>query len=65
VAATGLPAKPYLRVDEVADHLRVSRRTVYLWVQIGKLPGVRVVGTVRIPSSALQVLIAQDPDATP
>lgn len=60
MAATGLPAKPYLRVDEVADHLRVSRRTVYLWVQIGKLPGVRVVGTVRIPSSALQALIARE-----
>ena len=60
MAATGLPAKPYLRVDEVADHLRVSRRTVYLWVQIGKLPGVRVGGTVRIPSSALQVLIARE-----
>lgn len=60
MTATGLPAKPYLRVDEVADHLRVSRRTVYFWVQTGKLPGVRVVGVVRIPSSALQVLIERE-----
>ena len=32
-----LPAKPLLRVSEVADYFDVTERTVYLWIQNGHL----------------------------
>ena len=31
----------YLTPEEVADQLRVSRRTVYGWLKLGKLRGLR------------------------
>lgn len=44
-----LPNKSLLRPDEVAEFFSVSRRTVYLWVEMGKLEGVKPVsGILRI-----------------
>lgn len=52
---TNLPAKPLLRVDEVAIFWNVSERSVRSWVQTGKLDAVRIGGPdgpIRIPRAA-------------
>jgi len=43
----------FLTVNEVADLLRVSRRTAYVLVQTGQVPSVRVGGVIRIPRGPL------------
>jgi excisionase family DNA binding protein len=40
-------------VNELADLLRVSRRTAYVLVQTGQVPSVRFGGSIRIPRAAL------------
>ena len=46
-----------LLVDEVAGFLRVSRPRLYRWLRMGKLPGIKIAGTWRIPESALTALL--------
>ena len=46
-----------LLVDEVAGFLRVSRPRLYRWLRMGKLPGIKIAGTWRIPESALAALL--------
>jgi len=45
---THLPNKELLRVDEVAAFWRVSKKTVYRWIDLGIIPGEKKGGTVRI-----------------
>jgi excisionase family DNA binding protein len=45
---TNLPDKKYLRPDEVAAFWRVSVKTVYRWIDLGIIDGVKKGGTVRI-----------------
>jgi len=40
--------KKSLRIDEVADEFRVSRRTVQRWIKSGELDTVKIGGTRRI-----------------
>ena len=42
----GLPQKELLRVDEVADYFSVTPRTVYLWLENGKLEETRTPGNM-------------------
>ncbi len=44
-----LPVKELLRPDEVARFWRVSVKTVYRWIDLGIIPGVKKGGTVRVP----------------
>lgn len=44
-----LPDKDLLRPDEVAKFWRVSVKTVYRWIDMGVMPGVKKGGTVRVP----------------
>jgi excisionase family DNA binding protein len=44
-----LPDKDLLRPDEVAKFWRVSVKTIYRWIDIGIMPGVKKGGTVRVP----------------
>lgn len=46
----------FYTVKEVADHLRMSTMSVYRYVDSGKLRGVRLGGSVRIPADALDAL---------
>ena len=41
-----LPNKDLLRVDEVATYYQVSIRTVYTWIELGKLKAVKVAGKI-------------------
>jgi excisionase family DNA binding protein len=42
----------YLRVDEVATTLRMSKMTVYRLIHAGTIPSIRVGRTFRIPAGA-------------
>ena len=48
------PAKPYLTIEETADTLRVSERTVRRWVAKGVLASRKFDRTVRIPAAAVK-----------
>lgn len=36
------PIESWFSVDEIATHLRVSKETVYRWLEKGKIPAHRV-----------------------
>lgn len=49
-----LTKRPTLKINEAADAAGVTRRTIYNWLQAGKLEYVRTAGgSVRILSSSL------------
>lgn len=50
-----LPNKANFRVDEVAKYFDVTTKTVYLWIEDGKLKAKKVAGRiVRIPREAIE-----------
>ncbi len=44
----------WLTVQQVADHFRVSRVTVWRWIRAGRLTGIRVGRVRRIARSSLE-----------
>jgi len=44
-----LPDKELLRVDEAAAYLRVTKKTIYSWIDVGKLEAIKVHTLIRIP----------------
>ena len=46
--------KKSLRIDEVADEFRVSRRTVQRWIKSGEVETIKIGGTRRIWVDALE-----------
>ena len=52
----------YLTVPDVAELFQVNPQTVRRWIWKGKLPHVKVGGTVRIPKSGLDSMITFKPD---
>jgi excisionase family DNA binding protein len=51
---TDLPDKALLRPDEVAKYFSVSVKTVYRWIDMGRIEGVKIAGgLVRIPREAI------------
>ena len=36
-----------LTIEEVADYLRVKKRTIYEWIKTGKIPAIKAVGQWR------------------
>lgn len=52
-------AVQYLTPQEVADRLRVTRRTVYAWLTSGKLRGQQIGKGWRIPAQALGTTMEQ------
>ena len=49
----------YYTIDEVAERLKVTRKTVYDWMRSGELPYVQVGSRRRITGSALKAFIRQ------
>lgn len=47
----------YLTPKEIADELRVTRTTVYRWIDEGKLTAIRAGGAVRILRASYDELI--------
>lgn len=46
-----------MTVAEVADHIRVSKMTIYRLVHSGKLEAVRVGRSFRVPEVAVEALL--------
>lgn len=42
-----MPDRELMTIEEVADYLRVKKRTVYEWVKNGKIPAIKTVGQWR------------------
>ena len=36
-----------MTIEEVADYLRVKKRTIYEWIKTGKIPAIKAVGQWR------------------
>jgi excisionase family DNA binding protein len=43
-----------LRVPELSERLDLSKATVYRMLQSGRLPGLRIAGSWRVPVAALE-----------
>lgn len=50
--------RQFLRTDEVCALFHVARRTVYYWRVHGKIPYVRVGGTIVFPVAGVRQLVA-------
>ena len=50
---------PVLTVDQAAEHLQVTRRTVDSWMKRGFIPYLKIGRTVRIRASAVDVVLAE------
>ena len=44
---SAMDEKPILTIEEVADYLRVKKRTIYDWAKKGKIPAIKTVGQWR------------------
>lgn len=42
-----MPERELMTIEEVADYLRVKKRTVYEWLKNGKIPAIKTVGQWR------------------
>lgn len=52
-----LPDKELLRPDEVAEYFSLSVKTIYRWIDEGKLDAIKIgEKTLRIPHEAVKVL---------
>ena len=49
-----------LRTEEVAELLSISRSKVYQLIREGRLPSVRLTGSVRVPRVALLELVSTE-----
>lgn len=54
--------KDYYRPDEVAIYFSISRRTVYRWIETGKIEAVKVGKMLRVPREALENIIIKETD---
>jgi len=55
---TNLPEKAYYRPDEIAEYLGVAKRTIYVWIESGKLHAVKITGkTIRISRESLLTVL--------
>lgn len=42
-----MPLEGLMTIEEVAEYLRVKKRTVYEWLKKGKIPAIKTVGQWR------------------
>lgn len=52
-----------MTIDEVADYLRVKKRTVYDWVKKGKIPAMKTVGLWRFRRDRIDTWLEHEADA--
>jgi len=48
-----------MTIDEVAEYLRVKKRTIYQWVKTGKIPAVKTVGQWRFKKEKIDEWLEQ------
>ena len=54
--------KDYYRPDEVAIYFSINRRTVYRWIETGKIEAVKVCKMLRVSREALENIIIKEID---
>lgn len=54
--------KDYYRPDEVAIYFSINRRTVYRWIETGKIEAVKVGKMLRVSREALENIIIKKTD---
>ncbi len=52
-----------MTIDEVAEYLRVKKRTVYDWVKKDKIPAVKIVGLWRFRKQRIDAWLEDDAKA--
>ncbi len=52
-----------MTIDEVAEYLRVKKRTVYDWVKKDKIPAVKIVGLWRFRKQRIDAWLEEDSKA--
>lgn len=56
----------YYTVNEAAEYLRASRRSIYRWINEGRLEATKTAtGFLRISRASLQRFLGEDPAQTP
>ena len=48
-----MPERELLTIEEIADYLRVKKRTVYEWLKKGKIPAIKTVGQWRFKKTQI------------
>ncbi len=51
-----------MTIDEVAEYLRVKKRTVYDWVKKGKIPAMKTVGLWRFRKDRIDTWLEEESD---
>jgi excisionase family DNA binding protein len=47
-----------MTIDELAEYLRVKKRTIYDWLKKGKIPAIKTVGQWRFSKQKIQEWLA-------
>lgn len=55
-----LPEDKLMTLDEVAQYLRVKKRTVYDWVTKGKIPAIKTVGQWRFKKEKVDAWLDEE-----
>ena len=55
--------RPYLTIPDASEYLSVSERTIYRWLQGGRLPCFRVGNITRIALPDLETFVSQNTGA--
>ena len=53
-----------MTIDEVADYLRVKKRTVYDWVKKGKIPAIKAVGLWRFRKDRIDQWLGSESESS-
>ena len=48
-----MPYQNLMTIEELAEYLRVKKRTIYDWVKKGKIPAVKAVGQWRFKKDTI------------
>jgi excisionase family DNA binding protein len=49
-----------MTIDELAEYLRVKKRTIYQWLKNGKIPAVKTVGQWRFKKEKIDEWLEQE-----
>ncbi len=56
-------ATALMTIEDLADYLKVSRRTIYEWLKQHKIPAIKLVGQWRFQKEKIDALMEQQTKA--
>jgi excisionase family DNA binding protein len=54
----------FFTIEELAAHFKVTRQTIQNWIRTGKLESIKLGRSRRIPSSAVEKMVAESKQAS-